>query len=179
MCANLGGTAGDPVPLWTVFLFAAVSRRHQLADRGGGISVSDQVRIRLPNGDELSMPRGVTPAQVAEAIGPGLARAALVAEVDGALVDLSHPIQNDVSLRILTAEDPEGLETLRHSTAHLMAQALQRLHPGTKLAIGPPIEDGFYYDVDCPKQLTPEDLERIEEEMRAIVKEDLAIQREE
>lgn len=125
------------------------------------------------------MPRGVTPAQVAEAIGPGLARAALVAEVDGALVDLSHPIQNDVSLRILTAEDPEGLETLRHSTAHLMAQALQRLHPGTKLAIGPPIEDGFYYDVDCPKQLTPEDLERIEEEMRAIVKEDLAIQREE
>ena len=125
------------------------------------------------------MPRGVTPAQVAEAIGPGLARVALVAEVDGALVDLSHPIQNDVSLRILTAEDPEGLETLRHSTAHLMAQALQRLHPGTKLAIGPPIEDGFYYDVDCPKQLTPEDLERIEEEMRAIVKEDLAIQREE
>lgn len=93
------------------------------------------------------------------------------------MVDLSREVPDGAEIQVLTLEDEEGLEVYRHSTAHLMAQALKRLYPDVKLGIGPVIEDGFYYDVDLPVRLTPEDLPKIEEEMRKIVKENLPIER--
>src|SRR5690606_24896501 len=138
-----------------------------------------EVTVILPDGSEQSYPAGVTPAEIANAISPRLAKEAVVAEVDGKLIDLARPLpEGRHRLRLLTADTAEGLDTLRHSTAHLMAQALKRLYPGTKLAIGPTIQNGFYYDVECPVQITPEDLPKIEEEMRKIQQENLRIERE-
>lgn len=139
----------------------------------------EELHVVLPDGSERKYPAGTTARQVAADIGARLAREAVVASANGKLVDLDRPLSGSVELRIVTPEDPEGLDTLRHSTAHLMAQAIRRLYPGTKLAIGPTIENGFYYDIDCPKQLSADDLPAIEEEMRRIVQEDLAITREE
>jgi len=139
----------------------------------------EQVQVILPDGSERTYPAGTTPADVAKDVSSRLAREALVAKVNGRLVDLATPLGGRVELQIMTADDPEGLDTLRHSTAHLMAQAIQRLYPGTKLAIGPTIENGFYYDIDCPQQLSSDDFAVIEEEMRKIVKENLPIRREE
>ena len=139
----------------------------------------EQVQVILPDGSERTYPAGTTPADVAKDVSSRLAREALVAKVNGRLVDLATPLEGRVELQIMTADDPEGLDTLRHSTAHLMAQAIQRLYPGTKLAIGPTIENGFYYDIDCPQQLSSDDFAVIEEEMRKIVKENLPIRREE
>ncbi|MDI3281505.1 MAG: threonine--tRNA ligase [Bacillota bacterium] len=137
-----------------------------------------EIQVGLPDGSVRAFPAGVTVAQVAEAIGPRLARAAVAAEVDGEAVDLDYRLDRDCSLSVLTAESPKGLEVLRHSTAHVMAQAVLRLYPEAKLSIGPAIEHGFYYDFDLPAPLRPEDLERIEAEMRRIVQEDLPIRRE-
>ena len=116
---------------------------------------------------------------MAQRIGPRLAKAAVAAKVDGVVTDLARPLHKDVQLEILTTDSPEGLEVLRHSTAHLMAQAIRRLFPGTKLAIGPVVGERFYYDIDCPKSLTVEDFEAIEKEMAKIVEENLPINREE
>jgi threonyl-tRNA synthetase len=138
----------------------------------------DVIRVTLPDGSELEMPSGSAPADVAARIGPGLARAALVAEVDGQPWDLGRPLEQDARLRILTERDPKALEVYRHSTAHLMAQAVQRLYPGTKVTIGPVIEGGFYYDFDREEPFTPDDFEAIEAEMARIVDQDLAIERE-
>jgi threonyl-tRNA synthetase len=102
-----------------------------------------------------------------------------VAEVDGQPWDLGRPLERDARLRILTERDPQALEVYRHSTAHLMAQAVQRLYPGTRVTIGPVIEGGFYYDFDRKEPFTPDDFEAIETEMGRIVGEDLAIEREE
>ena len=143
------------------------------------MSDTGALRVTLPDGSELQMPSGSTPADVAARIGPGLARAALVAEVDGRPWDLSRPLEGDVRLRILTERDEPALEVYRHSTAHLMAQAVQRLWPETKVTIGPVIEGGFYYDFEREVPFTPDDLEAIEAEMGKIVEEDLPIERQE
>ena len=115
--------------------------------------------------------------EVAEAIGPGLARAALAGRVDGELRDLSHVIEGDAELAIVTAKDDDGLEVIRHSCAHLMAQAAQELFPSAQVTIGPVIEDGFYYDFAYERPFTPEDLQAIEKRMGEIAKRDLPVER--
>ncbi|WP_025322851.1 threonine--tRNA ligase [Deferrisoma camini] len=137
------------------------------------------IRVTLPDGSVKELPRGASPLQVAEAIGKRLAREAVAAEVDGRLVDLTAPLEADCRLRILTGDTPEGLDVLRHSASHVMAQAAKRVLGEVKLAIGPATADGFYYDLDTPRPLTPDDLEAIEAEMARIVKEDLPVRRRE
>jgi len=136
------------------------------------------VQITLPDGSRKDFDHPVTVHEVAESIGPGLAKAALAGEVEGRLVDTSHAIGHDTSMRIITARDEEGVEILRHSTAHLLAQAVKRLFPETQVTIGPVIEHGFYYDFARDEPFRPEDLERIEREMARIVAEDIAVERE-
>ena len=134
--------------------------------------------VRLPDGSERRFDAPLTAAQLAAAIGPGLARAALAAKVDGKLVDLSHVIDRDSQVAIVTDKDPDGLEILRHSTAHLLAHAVKELHPKAQVTIGPVIEDGFYYDFSFERPFTPEDLAAIEQRMQEIAKRDLPVQRE-
>jgi len=119
--------------------------------------------ITLPDGAEKSFGHPVTVLQVAESIGAGLAKAALAGRVDGREVDLSHEITSDVALSIITAKDPAGLEVIRHSTAHLLAQAVKLLFPSAQVTIGPVVEDGFYYDFAYERPFTPDDLARIEQ----------------
>ncbi|HEX2219171.1 MAG TPA: threonine--tRNA ligase [Gemmatimonadales bacterium] len=140
--------------------------------------MSDRVRITLPDGSTREVAAGTSPRQVAESIGAGLARAAVAAKVDGSVWDLDRPIDRDVSLAILTERDPEALEVLRHSAAHVLATAVRELFPGAGIGFGPPIEDGFYYDFDVPRPFTPEDLERIESRMGDVAKADYAFVRE-
>jgi threonyl-tRNA synthetase len=139
--------------------------------------IPEKIRIKLPDGASLEVAPGTTPLEVAGLIGSRLARAAVAARVDGVLVDLTHPVRSDASLQILTAKDAESLEVLRHSTAHVTAQAVQELFPGTKIAQGPVIEDGFYYDFDRPEPFTDKDLEAIETRMAEIVQRDLPVER--
>ncbi|RPH94656.1 MAG: threonine--tRNA ligase [Lysobacterales bacterium] len=134
--------------------------------------------ITLPDGSQRKYDQPVTVMDVAADIGRGLAKATLAGEVDGKLRDASHLIENDATVRIITAKDPEGLEVIRHSTAHLLAQAVQRLFPEAQVTIGPVIDNGFYYDFAWPPGFTPEDLERIAAEMQRIVKEALPVSRE-
>ncbi|MDX1625877.1 MAG: threonine--tRNA ligase [Wenzhouxiangellaceae bacterium] len=135
--------------------------------------------ITLPDGSRKSFDRPVTVHEVAESIGPGLAKAALAGEVDGRLVDTGHRIDDDAALRIVTARDDDGIEIIRHSTAHLLAQAVKRLFPETQVTIGPTVEHGFYYDFARDEPFRPEDLEKIEAEMQRIVEEDLPVDRSE
>lgn len=121
--------------------------------------------IRLPDGSERVFDHPVTVAQVAASIGPGLAKAALAGTVNGTLVDTSYTIDNDSSLSIVTEKDEEGLDMIRHSTAHLLAYAVKELFPTAQVTIGPVIEDGFYYDFSYERPFTPEDLEAIEKKM--------------
>ncbi len=137
------------------------------------------VKITFPDGDVRTYPSGVTPRKIAEEIGPGLARNALAASVNGGAVDIDTPITTDASVCILTFDDPQGRDIYRHSSAHIMAQAVKRLYPDARLAIGPAIEDGFYYDIDFPQPISTEDLPKIEEEMKKIVREGLAFKRSE
>ncbi|MAY56367.1 MAG: threonine--tRNA ligase [Gammaproteobacteria bacterium] len=134
--------------------------------------------ITLPDGSQRSFEQPVTVAQVAESIGAGLAKAALAGRVDGTLVDTSYTIANDAELAIVTDRDEDGLDVIRHSCAHLMAQAVQRLFPDAQVTIGPVIDDGFYYDFAYERPFTPEDLEQIEKVMGDIVKENLPVSRE-
>ncbi len=136
------------------------------------------VQITIPDGNTKSFEQPVTVHEVAESIGPGLAKAALAGEVDGRLVDTSYRIERDADLRIITGRDEEGVEIIRHSTAHLMAQAVKRLFPETQVTIGPTVEYGFYYDFARDETFGPEDLEKIEQEMARIVAEDIAVERE-
>jgi len=136
------------------------------------------VNVTLPDGSVRQFESPVTVAQVAASIGAGLAKAALAGKVDGRLVDTSHLIDRDAQLAIVTAKDAEALDLIRHDAAHVMAQAVQELYPGTQVTIGPAIEDGFYYDFARETPFTPEDLEKIEKRMDEIVKRDLPIQRE-
>ncbi|MDH3320382.1 MAG: threonine--tRNA ligase [Betaproteobacteria bacterium] len=135
--------------------------------------------ITLPDGSVKSFPGPVTVAEVAQSIGAGLARAALAGKVDGRLVDTSHRIERDAALAIVTERDAEGLEILRHSTAHLLAQAVKELYPEAQVTIGPVIENGFYYDFAYKRPFTPEDLAAIEKRMAEIAKKDLPVQRRE
>ncbi|MDE0244251.1 MAG: threonine--tRNA ligase [Gammaproteobacteria bacterium] len=134
--------------------------------------------ITLPDGSRRSYDEPPSVADVAADIGPGLARAALAGRVGGELVDTDFRIENDADVAIVTARDADGLEVLRHSTAHLLAQAVQELFPGAQVTIGPVIEDGFYYDFSYERGFTPEDLERIEKRMKELAKADLPVSRE-
>lgn len=135
------------------------------------------MRITLKDGKVVEYPRGVTPIEVARGLGPRLAEEALAVRVDGRLQGLCEPLSGDVTLEFLTFDDEEARLVYRHSTSHILAQAVKRLYPEARLAIGPAIADGFYYDFDVPRTFTPEDLERIEREMGAIVAADLPFER--
>src|SRR5688572_31399025 len=135
------------------------------------------ISITLPDGSKRNFDSPVTVLQVAEAIGPGLARAALAGKVDGKAVDTSYLIQSDVSLAILTSKDPEGLDVIRHSCAHLMANAVKNLFPAAQVTIGPVIENGFYYDFAYERPFTPEDLVAIEKEMERLSAADIKVDR--
>lgn len=133
--------------------------------------------ITLPDGSQKAFDHAVTVQDVAVSIGTGLAKAALAGEVDSQLVDTFYQIDHDAKLRIITERDAEGLEIIRHSTAHLLAQAVKQLFPTAQITIGPVIEDGFYYDIAFGRPFTPEDLTRIEEKMQEIVQQDLTVSR--
>jgi threonyl-tRNA synthetase len=133
--------------------------------------------ITLPDGSRREFAHPVTVEQVAASIGPGLAKAALAGKVDGKVVDTSYLIDRDASVAIVTDKDPEGLETIRHSTAHLLAHAVKSLFPDAQVTIGPVIEDGFYYDFSYSRPFTPEDLAKIEEKMRELAKADYKVHR--
>jgi len=133
--------------------------------------------IRLPDGSERKFDQPVTVAEVAASIGAGLARAALAGKVDGKLVDTSHRIEADSDLAIVTDRDAEGLEVIRHSTSHLLAQAVKSLFPDAQVTIGPVIEDGFFYDFSYKRPFTPDDLLAIEKKMAELAKADLKVER--
>jgi threonyl-tRNA synthetase len=135
------------------------------------------ISVKLPDGSARSFEQPVTVADVAAAIGPGLAKAALGGKVDGKLVDLGHRIAHDVSLAIVTDKDKDGLEMIRHSTAHLLAYAVKELYPDAQVTIGPVIEDGFFYDFAYKRPFTPEDLAAIEQRMAQLAKKDEPVQR--
>ena len=137
------------------------------------------VAITLPDGSKREFEGPVTVAELAASIGAGLAKAALAGRVNGRLVDLSHVIDADADVSIVTGRDPEGLEIIRHSTAHLMAQAVKELYPDAQVTIGPSIENGFYYDFSYSRPFTPEDLEKIEARMDELAKKDIPVVREE
>ncbi|HTC95996.1 MAG TPA: threonine--tRNA ligase [Terriglobales bacterium] len=132
----------------------------------------EDIKIKLPDGSEKSLPKGATALDVASAISPRLASAALAAKVNGSVVDLNRPIEQDAEVRILTEKDPESLEVFRHSSAHLLATAVLELFPETKLGHGPPTENGFFYDFYRPTPFTPEELARLEAKMQEIVNRD-------
>ncbi len=135
------------------------------------------LQITLPDGSKREYENSVTVAGIAESIGPGLAKAALAGRVNGTLVDTSFEISEDSEVAIVTERDSDGLEVIRHSCAHLMAQAVQRLFPKAQVTIGPVIEDGFFYDFAYERAFTPEDLQAIEKAMGEIVKENLSVER--
>jgi threonyl-tRNA synthetase len=126
------------------------------------------MKILLPDDSELELPAGATGLAAARAIGPKLAEQAVLVRVDGRVQDLRQPLADGDKIQLLTTrdrEDPDALAVLRHSSAHLLAEAVRRLYPGVKIAIGPPIENGFYYDFDFPEPIREEDLERIVSEI--------------
>jgi threonyl-tRNA synthetase len=133
--------------------------------------------IRLPDGSVKKFDRPVTVAEIAQAIGPGLARAALAGRVNGKLVDTSHRVDADAEVAIVTDKDRESVEVLRHSTAHLLAHAVKELYPDAQVTIGPVIEDGFYYDFSFKRPFTLEDLAAIEKRMAEIAKRDIQVER--
>lgn len=133
---------------------------------------SETVKIKLPDGSSREVSRGTTAYDIAKSISPRLADAALAARINGRVVDLSRPIEEDAEVRILTDKDPESLEVFRHSTAHVLATAVTELFPETKLGHGPPTESGFFYDFYRPTPFTSEDLQRIEQRMQEVVDRD-------
>src|SRR5262245_53005998 len=140
--------------------------------RRAGLGVHVMITLVLPDQSTKQVPPGTRPRQVAEGIGKRLAAAAIAAKVDGQIVDLERelPAQPErVTFQILTEKDPESLDVLRHSSAHVMARAVMRLFPGVQLAFGPTLENGFYYDIDSPTPIREEDFPRIEAEMKKIV----------
>ena len=143
--------------------------------------MADQITVLLPDGSERALPQDATAADLAAGIGPRLARAAVAANVDGQQVDLDTPLHDGARVSVVTSDSEAGRHVLRHSTAHVLAQAVLQLWPGARFAIGPPVEDGFYYDFELPggAHFTEEDLARIEERMGQIVAEDQPFVREE
>ncbi|WP_375347231.1 threonine--tRNA ligase [Priestia megaterium] len=143
--------------------------------------VSEVIKMTFPDGAVKEYPKGSSTEDIAASISPGLKKKALAGKVNGELLDLRTPIEEDGSLEIITQDGPEALEIMRHSTAHLMAQAIKRLYKDTKvqLGVGPVIENGFYYDIDMEESITPEDLGKIEKEMKKIVNSNIEIERKE
>jgi len=137
------------------------------------------IRITLPDGSTKVLPAGATASDLAQAIGPGLAKAAIAARVNGEVRDLARSLPDGATVAILTDRDPEALAVLRHSAAHVLATAVRQLFPHAGIGFGPPIEDGFYYDFEVPTPFTPEDLETIEAKMREVAKADYPFVREE
>src|SRR5216683_1410906 len=135
--------------------------------------------VELPDGSKREVPDGATVADIAASIGKGLAKAAIAGKVNGKVVDVYSPVPDNAKIEIVTPKSEAGLDTIRHSTAHLMAMAVQDLFPGTQVTIGPVIENGFFYDFGTDRPFSDEDLRRIEEKMKEIVKQDLPIRREE
>src|SRR5882762_7890581 len=138
-----------------------------------------EIRVTLPDGSEKRLPAGSTGADLAKAIGPGLAKAALAVRLNGNVWDLARPLPDGAKVTILTDKDPQALEVLRHSSAHVLATAVRQLFPQAKIGFGPPIEDGFYYDFEVGRPFAPEDLEAIEKKMADVVKADYPFVREE
>jgi threonyl-tRNA synthetase len=136
------------------------------------------MNVELPDGSKRELPDGATVADVAASIGKGLARAAIAGKVNGKVVDVYTPVPDQAKIEIVTPKSEAGLDTIRHSTAHLMAMAVQELFPGTQVTIGPVIENGFFYDFGTDRPFTDDDLRRIEEKMAEIVKRDLPVRRE-
>src|SRR6185436_7101194 len=140
------------------------------------------MNVVLPDGSKLELPDGATGLDAARAIGPRLAEQAVLVRSNGQVKDLRLPLEDAEEIQILTTrdkDDPDALYVLRHSSAHLLAEAVRRLYPGTKIAIGPPIENGFYYDFEFPEPIGEEALERIEEEIRKELAEGRSWNREE
>ena len=135
------------------------------------------IHVTLKNGEVKEYESGITVMEIARALGAGLYKAACVCRIDGEVCDLRTPLTHDCALEILTFDDPEGKHAFWHTASHIMAQAVKRLYPEVKLTIGPAIENGFYYDFDSPEPFTPETLEKIEAEMKKIVKEALPLER--
>ena len=144
--------------------------------------MSDMIRVTLPDGSAREVARGTSPEDIAAAIGPGLAKAALAARVDGEVRDIMRPLEADTNLALITAKDEaDALELARHDFAHVLAEAVQKLHPGTQITFGPATDDGFYYDVMAPANrgpFTEDDLPAIEEAMRDIIRADKPLRRE-
>lgn len=136
-----------------------------------------EIIITFPDGAEKSFPQGTTGEEIAASISSGLKKQALAIKLDGELVDLRRGLESGGKLEIITYKDEEGIEVMRHSAAHLLAQAVKRLYKDVKLGVGPVIEEGFYYDIDMEHTLTPEDLPKIEKEMKRIIDENLEIKR--
>jgi len=136
-------------------------------------------KVTLPDGKVLDVETGLTLAQVAEKIGAGLAKAALAAVVNGKTVDLSTPVTEDIKIQIITAKNPGGIEIIRHSCAHVMAEAICSLWPKAQLVYGPTVEDGFYYDIDLDDPIRPEDFEKIEKKMAEIAEKNVPFVRKE
>jgi threonyl-tRNA synthetase len=147
------------------------------ANRENMEALAKNVTVRLPNGASLEVPVGTTVREVALRIGPRLAKDAVAGKLDGRIVDLVTRLESDGSIEIITWKSPDVVPIYRHSTAHLTAQAVKRLFPEVQIGIGPPIENGYYYDFLPARPFTPEDLEKIEAEMRRIIAEDLSIER--
>ncbi len=125
--------------------------------------------VTLPDGSQRTFEAPLSIMQLAESIGPGLAKACVAGKIDGVLVDAADIIEQDADVSIITARDEEGLEIIRHSCAHLIGHAVKQLYPDAKMAIGPVIDDGFYYDVDFGKSITPDDMDAIEKRMQALI----------
>ncbi|HXM39300.1 MAG TPA: threonine--tRNA ligase [Gemmatimonadales bacterium] len=141
--------------------------------------MASDIHVTLPDGSKKPLPAGATGADLAKAIGPGLAKAALAVRVNGEVRDLQRPLPDGATVSILTDKDPQALDVLRHSSAHVLATAVRQLFPHAKIGFGPPIEDGFYYDFDISRPFTPEDIEAIEKKMAEVTKADYPFVREE
>ena len=136
------------------------------------------ISLTFPDGSAREFKPGITGAELAASISKSLAKKAVAVTLDGALADLADPIEANARVKIVTRDDPEALELIRHDAAHVMAEAVQALYPGTQVTIGPVIENGFYYDFYRDESFTPDDLAKIEEKMRAIVAADKPFQKE-
>lgn len=137
------------------------------------------ITIIFPDGNSKEFNEGITGEEIAQSISPGLRKQALAVKIDGKPIDLTEPLRAGGDIEIITYRDQEGIDIMRHSTAHLMAQAIKRLYKDVKFGVGPVIEEGFYYDLDMEESITPEDLPKIEKEMQRIIDENLTISRKE
>lgn len=164
---NLGGTAFNLAPIEGGIYFFVDKKQRRII----------MVKVILKDGKELEVKEGTKISDIAEQISPQLAKKAMCAKIDGKVTDLMTEVKNDCRLEILTFDDEEGKSALRHTASHILAQAVKRLYPDVKLAIGPAIENGFYYDIDSEITFTPDMLSDIEKEMEKIIKEDLPLER--